>query len=79
MGVRYQDKIEAPCKEYFLAGTQQSPITTIKSDDISVALRYPTAGMLVGLDPDISPERQRLRFAADGLTSGSWRLNGKLL
>ena len=77
--IRYQDKIEAQRKEYFLAGTEQSLITTAKSDDISIAIRYPTPGMLVALDPDIPPERQRLRFAADGLTNGVWRLDGKLL
>ncbi|MGZ9713260.1 penicillin-binding protein 1C [Glaciimonas sp. GNP009] len=77
--IRYQDKIEAPRKEYFMAGTEQSVMTTAKSDDISIAIRYPTPGMLVALDPDIPPQRQRVRFAADGLTSGSWRLDGKLL
>jgi len=77
--IRYQDNIEASRKEYFLAGTEQSLITTAKSDDISIAIRYPTPGMLVALDPDIPPERQRIRFAADGLSKGSWRLDGKLL
>jgi penicillin-binding protein 1C len=78
--IRYADKIEAPRQEYFLAGTEQSLITTASSDDISIAIRYPTPGMLVALDPDIPPQRQRIRFAADGLPSGGvWRLDGKLL
>ncbi|MFC5474776.1 penicillin-binding protein 1C [Paraherbaspirillum soli] len=77
--IRYEDKIEAPRHEYFLAGTEQSLITTAKSDDIKVAIRYPTQGMLVAIDPDIPPQRQRMRFAADGLSSGWWRLDGKLL
>jgi penicillin-binding protein 1C len=77
--IRYADKIEAPRQEYFLAGTEQSLITTASSDDISIAIRYPTPGMLVALDPDIPPQRQRIRFAADGLPSGVWRLDGKLL
>ncbi|SFB28503.1 penicillin-binding protein 1C [Collimonas sp. OK607] len=77
--IRYTDKIEAPRQEYFLAGTEQSLITTAKSDDIAVAIRYPTPGMLVALDPDIPPQRQRIRFAADGLSIGWWRLDGKLL
>ncbi|WP_211454024.1 penicillin-binding protein 1C [Collimonas antrihumi] len=77
--IRYADKIEAPRQEYFLAGTEQSLITTAKSDDIAIAIRYPTPGMLVALDPDIPPQRQRIRFAADGLSSGWWRLDGKLL
>jgi len=77
--IRYADKIEAPRQEYFLAGTEQNLITTASSDDISIAIRYPTPGMLVALDPDIPPQRQRIRFAADGLPSGVWRLDGKLL
>lgn len=77
--IRYADKIEAPRQEYFLAGTEQSLITTARSDDIAIAIRYPTPGMLVALDPDIPPQRQRIRFAADGLSSGWWRLDGKLL
>ena len=77
--ISYADKIEAPRQEYFLSGTEQSLITTAKSDDITIAIRYPTPGMLVALDPDIPPQRQRIRFAADGLSSGWWRLDGKLL
>jgi penicillin-binding protein 1C len=77
--IRYADKIEAPRQEYFLAGTEQSLITTAKSDDIAIAIRYPTPGMLVALDPDIPPQRQRIRFAADGLSNGWWRLDGKML
>lgn len=77
--IRYDDKQEAPRQEYFLAGTEQALIRTAKSDDIGVAIRYPTAGMLVALDPDIPPERQRIRFQASGLSNGSWRLDGKLL
>lgn len=77
--IRYQDKQEAPRQEYFLAGTEQALIKTARSDDIGVAIRYPTAGMLVALDPDIPPERQRIRFQAGGVSNGAWRLDGKLL
>jgi penicillin-binding protein 1C len=77
--ISYQDKQEAPRQEFFLAGTEQALIRTAKSDDIGVAIRYPTAGMLVALDPDIPPERQRMRFQASGVKSGTWRLDGKLL
>ncbi|MGS0743635.1 penicillin-binding protein 1C [Glaciimonas sp. GG7] len=77
--IRYQDNIEAPRREVFLAGTQQSLLTTAQSDQISLAIRYPTPGMLIALDPDIPPDRQRVRFAADGVTDGAWRLDGKIL
>jgi len=77
--ISYQDKLEAPRQEYFLAGTEQALIRTAKSDDIGIAIRYPTAGMLVALDPDIPPERQRIRFEAGGVPNAIWRLDGKLL
>jgi penicillin-binding protein 1C len=34
---------------------------------------------VVALDPDISPARQRIRFAAQGAAQPRWRLDGKLL
>ena len=77
--IRYEDKVEVPRQEYFLAGTEQTLIRTAKSDDIGIAIRYPTPGMLVALDPDIPPERQLIRFQASGVSSGLWRLDGKIL
>jgi penicillin-binding protein 1C len=75
--IRYQGQLEAPRTEYFLAGTEQSEIALSKPDDINPAIRYPTPGMLIALDPDIPPARQRVRFAAQGITKGSWLLDGK--
>jgi penicillin-binding protein 1C len=79
--IAYQDRLEAPRTEYFLAGTQQQMIMLAKPDQIRAAIRYPTGGMLVALDPDIPPARQRLRFAAQGMgiAKGSWSLDGKSL
>ena len=77
--IRYQGQLEAPRNEYFLPGTEQSVIVTAQSDDIDPAIRYPTPGMLVALDPDIPPARQRIRFIAQGMPHGAWRLDGKLL
>jgi penicillin-binding protein 1C len=75
--IHYQGQLEAPRTEYFLAGTEQSEIALSKPDDINPAIRYPTPGMLIALDPDIPPARQRVRFAAQGITKGSWLLDGK--
>ena len=75
--IRYEDQLEAPRNEYFLAGTEQSLIAKANPDGIRPAIRYPTMGMLVALDPDIPPGHQRMRFAAQGLTKGSWLLDGK--
>ncbi|GGC93336.1 penicillin-binding protein 1C [Undibacterium terreum] len=77
--IEYESGVEAPRNEYFLAGTEQNLIRLAKPDDIYPAILYPTAGMLIALDPDIPPQRQRLRFAAQGIHNGRWRLDGKPL
>lgn len=46
---------------------------------ISPAIRYPTPGLAVALDPDIPPSRQRIRLLADGTRTARWRLDGKPL
>ena len=75
--IEYEGQLEAPRTEYFLPGTEQSKISIAKPDQIRPVIRYPTAGMLVALDPDIPPERQRIRFAAQGVSQAVWLLNGK--
>ncbi|MQQ99548.1 penicillin-binding protein 1C [Glaciimonas sp. GS1] len=77
--ISYKDRIEPTRTEYFIAGTEQTVISTAASDDIIPAIRYPTPGMLIALDPDIPPARQRVRFTADGVQHAIWRLDGKLL
>ena len=75
--IEYQDQLEAARTEYFLAGTEQKHISIAKPDQIRPIIRYPTAGMLVAIDPDIPPERQRIRFAAQGVKQAVWLLDGK--
>ncbi|HTD06695.1 penicillin-binding protein 1C [Undibacterium sp.] len=77
--IHYESNLEAPRSEYFLSGTQQSLIKLAGSNDIYPSIRYPTAGMLVALDPDIPPQRQRIRFSAQGISNGKWLLDGKPL
>jgi penicillin-binding protein 1C len=77
--IRYQGGVEAARTEYFLAGTAQSLIVTAQPDRIRPAIRYPTPGLLVALDPDIPPARQRMRLAAQGVDRAYWRLDGKPL
>jgi penicillin-binding protein 1C len=77
--ITYQNQLEAPRTEYFLAGTEQQTIALAKPDRIRAAITYPTPGMLIALDPDIPPARQRVRLTAQGLDRGSWALDGKAL
>jgi penicillin-binding protein 1C len=77
--IRYQSNIEAPREEYFLTGTAQSVIVSAVPEQIRPAISHPPPGMLVALDPDIPPARQRIRFEAQGAAHGTWRLDGKPL
>ncbi|WP_343652160.1 penicillin-binding protein 1C [Herbaspirillum sp.] len=78
--IRYEQDLEAARTEYFLPGTAQSEIRIAHAREIRPAISYPTAGMLVALDPDIPPARQRIRFRAQGAPAGSrWVLDGKLM
>jgi len=79
--IRYANHAEAARTEFFLAGTAQSVIVPADAAQLSPAIRYPTPGMVVALDPDIPPSRQRIRLLADGVGVGAarWRLDGKPL
>ena len=77
--IRYENNAEAARTEFFLAGTAQSVIVPADAAQIGPAIRYPTPGMVVALDPDIPPSRQRIRLLADGARTARWRLDGKPL
>lgn len=75
--IDYENQLEAPRTEYFLPGTEQTHIRIAKPEQIRPIIRYPTEGMLVAIDPDIPPERQRIRFAAQGVKQAMWLLDGR--
>jgi len=77
--IRYENHAEAARTEFFLAGTAQSVIVPADAAQIRPAIRYPTPGLVVALDPDIPPSRQRIRLLAEGAREGRWRLDGKPL
>ncbi len=77
--IRYENRAEAARTEFFLAGTAQPVIVPADATQIRPAIRYPTPGMVVALDPDIPPTRQRIRLLAEGARESRWRLDGKPL
>ena len=77
--IRYDNHAEAARTEFFLAGTEQSVIVLAQAAQIRPAIRYPSPGMVVALDPDIPPSRQRIRLLAEGAREARWRLDGKPL
>lgn len=80
--ISYQGGLEAPRTEFFLPGTEQNIISVAHTNDIVPQISYPTRGMLVAIDPDIPPNRQRMHFAAQGvqgIPGAIWILDGKAL
>ena len=74
--IHYVNAIEGDRKELFLTGTEQVNISTVPSDAIVPKIRYPKAGMVVAVDPDIPPERQKLRFHVTGIQRAMLLLDG---
>jgi len=77
--VRFGDELEAARSEWFIAGTEQ-PVFSL-APDVSVAeaasrITSPSNGTIIALDPDIPPDRQRVRFEAEG-RGVQWRIDGK--
>lgn len=76
--IHYEADTEAARTEYFLPGTVQRDIRIAQAREIRPSIVYPTAGMLVALDPDIPPANQRIRLRAQGAPQGSrWLLDGR--
>lgn len=79
--------IEPPRSEWFIAGTQQeifappeahneSPATRAENVNDGGRIETPANGTILALDPDIPPNRQRLRLRAN-INDGQWRIDGK--
>jgi penicillin-binding protein 1C len=71
---------EPPRTEWFLRGTAQSVFEVAQPVSLS-RIDYPTDGLIVALDPDIPPERQRIPLRLSGAAGSgwSWRLDGQPL
>ncbi|MFZ6772489.1 penicillin-binding protein 1C [Undibacterium sp. SXout7W] len=77
--IHFSSPIEGDRKELFLTGTEQANITLALSDTIAPKIRYPKTGMVVALDPDIPPDRQKLRLQVTGIHRAMLVLDGKNL
>ena len=75
--VRFAPGSEAPRKEWFMPGTQQTRFAMDSAPASSSArITAPANGSIIALDPDIPPKSQRLGFAADN-AGGRWLMDGK--
>ena len=77
---------EAARMEWFIQGTEQSQFAlsqgsvggsaTQRAGMTAARIISPANGSIIALDPDIPPDRQRLRFVADGSFT-RWLMDGK--
>jgi len=86
VSVWFDPAVEAERKEWFLRGTEMSVVESSRSgsasSDAALAprIRYPAAGTVIALDPDIPVGAQRVVFEASPASAGSrWRLDGAAL
>jgi len=79
--VRFGGALEAARDEWFIAGTEQALFaldTATTATDTGGRITAPADGSIIAIDPDIPPNRQRVRFEAEGHAL-QWRIDGKPL
>ncbi len=89
--IRFDNNLEAPRDELFLVGTDTERIVrsavlpsagNAGSKHGNGAITMPVDGTIVAIDPDIPPQRQRMRFRA-AIINGSqnllWAVDGHLI
>ena len=69
---------EPPRREWFLAGTERSLVRPALAQALA-RISYPTEGMVIALDPDIPPGRQRLplQLSTAAAAGWQWRIDGR--
>ena len=83
--VAFDPAVEAERKEWFLRGTEMGLVESSTGavdgvSAISPRIRYPVAGAIIALDPDIPTGSQRVVFeAAPARADLLWRLDGATL
>jgi penicillin-binding protein 1C len=78
--VRFADEIEPEREEWFLPGTAVERVEPAGDADSRPRIVYPAEGLVLALDPDIPPERQRVAFLARPARADlRWKLDGELV
>jgi penicillin-binding protein 1C len=76
--VSFDPPVEAQRDELFIAGTAVERVVAKAPEQTRPTIIYPGQGQIIAVDPDIPPDRQRVRFEATGAASDlQWRLNGE--
>jgi penicillin-binding protein 1C len=75
--VTFAPAVEAPRREWFAAGTEVATVATVPEQAARTHIASPGNGLVIALDPDIPPERQRVPLLARGGTEQlAFRLDG---
>jgi len=77
--VRFGDELEAARSEWFISGTEQAVFALspgASATEAASRITAPSNGTIIALDPDIPPNRQSVRFEAEG-RGLQWRMDGK--
>ncbi|WP_245591041.1 penicillin-binding protein 1C [Deefgea rivuli] len=77
LSIQYENRIEAPRRELFLAGTGREMIYAANTAQQPIGITAPIDGAIYALDPDIPPNNQRIVFHAAGTKQAIWWLNKK--
>ncbi len=65
----FSPAVESPREEWFITGTDSTQIAAIASGAGIARITSPANGMIIALDPDIPPSRQRVPFEASGASN----------
>jgi penicillin-binding protein 1C len=75
--VTFAPAVEAPRREWFASGTELATIATVPERAARTHIASPGNGLVIALDPDIPPQRQRVPLLARGGTERlAFRLDG---
>ena len=75
--VTYRPAVEAPRREWFIAGTESAVIAVLDDTVRPPAIVYPADDSILAIDPDIPPHLQRVFFQAQAGQGLRWQLDGK--
>lgn len=74
--VSYQPALEAPRREWFMAGTESPVFAVVGDAHRAPAIVYPADDSILAIDPDIPQGLQRVFFQAQGSQGLRWVLDG---
>lgn len=74
--VAFVPAVEPAREEWFLSGTEIETVALAPAAQAVPQILSPANGMIIALDPDIPPERQRVAILTRGAEAGTLVLNG---